>query len=50
VNGSANSIAGLLNDSGNVLGMMPHPERAIEPAHGNVDGRRLFQGLLEAVA
>jgi phosphoribosylformylglycinamidine synthase len=50
VNGSANAIAGLLNDSGNVLGMMPHPERAIEPAHGNVDGRRLFQGLLEVVA
>jgi phosphoribosylformylglycinamidine synthase len=50
VNGSANAIAGLLNDSGNVLGMMPHPERAIEPAHGNVDGRRLFQGLLEVLA
>ena len=50
VNGSANAIAGLLNDSGNVLGMMPHPERAIEPAHGNQDGRRLFEGLLEAVA
>jgi len=50
VNGSANAIAGLLNDSGNVLGMMPHPERALEPAHGNCDGRRLFEGLLEAVA
>ena len=49
VNGSANHIAGLLNDSGNVLGMMPHPERAFEPAHGNQDGRRLFEGLLEAV-
>ena len=35
---------------GNVLGMMPHPERALEPAHGNTDGRRLFEGLLEAVA
>ena len=34
VNGSANGIAGLLNDAGNVLGMMPHPERALEPAHG----------------
>jgi phosphoribosylformylglycinamidine synthase subunit PurQ / glutaminase len=33
-----------------VLGMMPHPERALEPAHGNTDGRRLFEGLLEAVA
>ena len=50
VNGSANSIAGILNDSGNVLGMMPHPERAIESAHGSSDGRRLFEGLLEAVA
>jgi len=50
VNGSANAIAGLLNDGGNVLGMMPHPERALEPAHGNQDGRRLFAGLLEAVA
>ena len=50
VNGSARSIAGILNDAGNVLGLMPHPERAIEPAHGGSDGRRLFEGLLEAVA
>ena len=50
VNGSVNAIAGLLNDAGNVLGMMPHPERAFEPAHGNQDGRRLFEGLLAAVA
>jgi len=50
VNGSARRIAGILNDAGNVLGMMPHPERALEPAHGNTDGRRLFEGLLEAVA
>jgi phosphoribosylformylglycinamidine synthase subunit PurQ / glutaminase len=50
VNGSANDIAGLLNGAGNVLGMMPHPERRIEPAHGGDDGRRLFEGLLEAVA
>jgi phosphoribosylformylglycinamidine synthase subunit PurQ / glutaminase len=50
VNGSARNIAGILNDQGNVLGMMPHPERALEPAHGNMDGRRLFEGLLEAVA
>ena len=49
VNGSARAIAGILNDSGNVLGLMPHPERAIEPAHGNKDGRRLFEGLLELV-
>ena len=50
VNGSARSIAGIINDSGNVLGLMPHPERAIEPAHGGTDGRRMFEGLLEAVA
>ena len=47
VNGSARGIAGLLNDKGNVLGLMPHPERMIEPAHGGTDGRRLFEGLLE---
>jgi phosphoribosylformylglycinamidine synthase len=50
INGSARSIAGILNDSGNVLGMMPHPERALEPAHGRTDGRRLFEGLLETVS
>jgi phosphoribosylformylglycinamidine synthase subunit PurQ / glutaminase len=50
VNGSAQNIAGLLNPAGNVLGMMPHPERRIEAAHGGSDGRRLFEGLLEAVA
>ena len=50
VNGSARGIAGILNDSGNVLGMMPHPERVIEAAHGGKDGVRLFEGLLEAVA
>jgi len=49
-NGSARSIAGILNRNGNVLGMMPHPERAFEPAHGCSDGRRLFEGLLETVA
>lgn len=50
VNGSANSIAGIVNGAGNVLGMMPHPERAVEDAHGNTDGRRLFEGLLETVS
>ncbi len=50
VNGSARGIAGILNDAGNVLGLMPHPERAVEPAHGGTDGRRLFEGLLETVA
>ena len=50
VNGSARAIAGILNDQGNVLGMMPHPERMIGPEHGGRDGRRLFEGLLEMVA
>ena len=50
VNGSARSIAGIVNDAGNVLGLMPHPERVVEPAHGGMDGRRLFEGLLETVA
>jgi phosphoribosylformylglycinamidine synthase subunit PurQ / glutaminase len=50
VNGSARDIAGIINEAGNVLGMMPHPERAVEDAHGRTDGRRLFQGLLEAVS
>ena len=49
INGSARNIAGLVNAAGNVLGMMPHPERRIEAAHGGTDGRRLFEGLLEAV-
>ena len=49
VNGSARDIAGIVNAAGNVLGLMPHPERMIEPAHGGSDGRRMFEGLLEAV-
>jgi phosphoribosylformylglycinamidine synthase len=50
VNGSARNIAGITNPAGNVLGLMPHPERCVEPAHGNMDGRRLFEGLLGAIA
>jgi phosphoribosylformylglycinamidine synthase len=46
VNGSARNIAGVLNDAGNVLGMMPHPERMIESMQGGSDGRRLFAGLV----
>ncbi|MEA5616686.1 phosphoribosylformylglycinamidine synthase subunit PurQ [Cronbergia sp. UHCC 0137] len=48
-NGSLNNIAGICNRQGNVLGMMPHPERAADSALGNSDGLRLFQGLLEKV-
>lgn len=46
VNGSQRRIAGVLNAAGNVLGMMPHPERAIEDAHGGSDGRRMFESIL----
>ena len=45
-NGSRRDIAGVLNGKSNVLGMMPHPERAIEPAHGGSDGRRLFESVI----
>jgi len=50
VNGSARNIAGVLNEAGNVLGMMPHPERMIEAMHGGSDGRRLFEGLVRQIA
>lgn len=49
-NGSINDIAGIINEEGNILGMMPHPENLIEAAHGGVDGRRLFTGALGLVA
>ncbi len=47
---SARRIAGIVSEAGNVLGMMPHPERISEAAHGGLDGRRLFEGLVEAIA
>ena len=50
VNDSARNIAGVLNEAGNVLGMMPHPERMIEAVHGGSDGRRLFEGLVRQIA
>ncbi|MCB2084309.1 MAG: phosphoribosylformylglycinamidine synthase subunit PurQ [Sphingomonadaceae bacterium] len=46
VNGSRRDIAGVLNAAGNVLGMMPHPERAVEDDHGGSDGRRLFESAI----
>ena len=45
-NGSARDIAGLLNEAGNVLGMMPHPERAVDEHHGGTDGRAVFESVL----
>ncbi len=44
-NGSVNNIAGICNEAGNVLGMMPHPERAADPVLGGIDGIKLFQSL-----
>ena len=48
-NGSQRAIAGVLNAGGNVLGMMPHPERAIEPELGGSDGRALFESAVKAL-
>ena len=47
-NGSDGDIAGILSENRRVLGMMPHPERAMEAAHGSADGRALFAGLIGA--
>ena len=47
VNGATNAIAGVLNETGNVLGMMPHPENHVEAALGSTDGRGLFAGLVD---
>jgi phosphoribosylformylglycinamidine synthase subunit PurQ / glutaminase len=49
-NGSINDIAGIINENGNVLGLMPHPENLIEAAHGGTDGRALFSGILGVAA
>ncbi len=49
-NGSARDIAGILNEKRNVLGLMPHPERVVDPATGGTDGRALFQSLIEALS
>lgn len=48
-NGSSRNIAGILNREGNVLGMMPHPERAMDPLLGSADGLALFQSMLAGV-
>ena len=49
-NGSERNIAGIINEDGNVLGMMPHPERACSPLLGSGDGVRLFESILARVA
>ena len=48
-NGSTANIAGILNEGGNVLGMMPHPERACEPLLGNDDGNAIWRSVLQSV-
>lgn len=47
-NGALNDIAGIMNEAGTVIGMMPHPENMIEPLHGKTDCRPLFESLLAA--
>jgi phosphoribosylformylglycinamidine (FGAM) synthase-like amidotransferase family enzyme len=49
-NGSMRAIAGIINGGGNVLGMMPHPERAVDALLGSDDGRALFESMLARVA
>ncbi|MET4103181.1 phosphoribosylformylglycinamidine synthase I [Roseovarius sp. MBR-78] len=49
-NGSLRDIAGILSENRRVLGMMPHPERMAEPAHGGSDGAAMFTGLVDALA
>jgi len=49
VNGSLDSIAGLMNAAGNVLGMMPHPERASEAILGSEDGRVIFESIIHSL-
>jgi phosphoribosylformylglycinamidine synthase len=49
-NGSIDSIAGVVNQAGNVLGLMPHPEHAVDPLQGSTDGARLLRAFLGACA
>jgi phosphoribosylformylglycinamidine synthase len=48
-NGSLSNIAGIINKEGNVLGMMPHPERAVELSLGSADGKKIFQSMIESL-
>jgi phosphoribosylformylglycinamidine synthase len=49
-NGSMRAIAGVVNEAGNVLGMMPHPERAVDPLLGSDDGLSIFESMLARVS
>lgn len=48
-NGSMKDIAGICNEAGNVFGMMPHPERAVDPKHGGTDGLDFFKSIIESI-
>jgi phosphoribosylformylglycinamidine synthase I len=48
-NGSVENIAGIVNEKGNVMGMMPHPERAADPAWEQLDGQRIFQSMVNSL-
>lgn len=48
-NGSLNNIAGIINEAGNVLGMMPHPERASDPVLKHIDGRKIFESIIQSI-
>ena len=50
INGSMNNIAGITDSTGRILGLMPHPEDATDPAHGGTDGIKMFAGIAEAMA
>ncbi len=49
LNGSLNNIAGIINNKGNVLGMMPHPERASDPMLKHTDGRKIFDSIMQSL-
>ena len=49
-NGSARNIAGIMNEKRNVLGLMPHPERVVDPLNGGTDGRAMFESLIETLS
>lgn len=48
-NGSVRDIAGIMNERGNIFGMMPHPERAVDELTGNVDGQKFFKSILSSI-
>jgi len=49
-NGSLSNIAGIMNETGNVMGMMPHPERASDPILGYIDGQKIFKSIIQSLS